>query len=104
MFTTSIPETINNSKVVRIKDYLLRKGKDMVKGEEKEIALPASNVLQFFLEGGSKISVRPSGTEPKIKYYFSVKEKLSSKEECDKVNALLDKKIEHIINDLGLGS
>ncbi len=103
-FRNDPPETINNSTVVRIKDYLLRKDKDLIKGEEKEITLPASNVLQFFLKDGSKISVRPSGTEPKIKFYFSVKEELASKEEFDKVNALLDKKIENIINDLGLES
>jgi len=47
----------------------------MITGNEKVIDLPKSNVLQFFLEDGSRISVRPSGTEPKIKYYFGVKEK-----------------------------
>jgi phosphoglucomutase len=91
------PAEINNSKVIMIKDYLLLIEKDMITGNEKVIDLPKSNVLQFFLEDGSRISVRPSGTEPKIKYYFGVKEKLGVKEEYDTTDAILTKKINDII-------
>jgi phosphoglucomutase len=91
------PAEINNSKVIMIKDYLLLIEKDMITGKEKVIDLPKSNVLQFFLEDGSRISVRPSGTEPKIKYYFGVKEKLGVNEEYDTTDAILIKKINDII-------
>jgi phosphoglucomutase len=67
------PEEINGQKVVVIKDYLVSKEYDVVNGEEKTIDLPESNVLQFLLEDDSLVTVRPSGTEPKIKFYFSVR-------------------------------
>ena len=56
--------------------------------------------MQFLTEDGSLISARPSGTEPKIKFYFSVNQKLSSKEDFDKVSAALDKKIEDLANEI----
>jgi phosphoglucomutase len=59
-------------------------------------------VLQFILADGSKISARPSGTEPKIKFYFSVQQKLSSAAEFDQVQAQLNKQIDAIIADMGL--
>jgi phosphoglucomutase len=96
------PANINNSKVVEIRDYLALREKDLVTGKEKVIDLPKSNVLQFFLEDGSRISVRPSGTEPKIKYYFSVKENLDGKEEYDHKDVILTKKIRDIINSMKL--
>jgi phosphoglucomutase len=61
-------------------------------------------VLQFILNDGSKITIRPSGTEPKIKFYFGVHKELKSKEDFDKVNKLLDEKIESIIKSLGIKS
>jgi len=64
--------------------------------------LPVSNVLQFILEDGSKISARPSGTEPKIKFYFSVNEKLNSRTSFDIVNNLLQERIDAIIADMKL--
>nr|WP_281201046.1 phospho-sugar mutase [Orenia metallireducens] len=67
------PEEINGQKVVVIKDYLVSKEYDVVNGEEKTIDLPESNVLQFLLEDDSLVTVRPSGTEPKVKFYFSVR-------------------------------
>lgn len=91
-YRNSPPQYINNSKVVKIIDYL----------KEKETGLPRSNVLQFFTDDGSKISVRPSGTEPKIKFYFQVKEKFTDKQDYEKINKQLDEKIEMIIKDMKL--
>ncbi|MCR5454619.1 MAG: phospho-sugar mutase [Bacteroidales bacterium] len=68
------PMVINGANVVMIKDYLTQKASNCEDGTETPINLPKSNVLQFFLEDGTKISIRPSGTEPKIKFYFGVKE------------------------------
>jgi phosphoglucomutase len=96
------PESINNSKVIQIRDYLSLRVKDLVTGKETNIDLPKSNVLQFILEDGSRISVRPSGTEPKIKYYFSVKEKLSGKDDFDLIDDILTKKISDIIASMKL--
>lgn len=96
------PKTINGSAVVKLLDYELRKGSNPQTGEEWAIDLPKSNVLQFILEDGSSISARPSGTEPKIKFYFSVNTKLASAAEFDKVNAALDEKIKAVIADMKL--
>lgn len=96
------PKAINASDVVQLLDYELQKGKDLKKGKEWTISLPKSNVLQFILANGSKISARPSGTEPKIKFYFSVNAELNSANEFDKVNKELDEKIKAIIADLKL--
>jgi phosphoglucomutase len=98
------PTTINGSPVVQLLDYELRKGKNLQSGEEWAITLPVSNVLQFILADGSKISARPSGTEPKIKFYFSVNTTISSAAEFDSIQVKgdLDKKIQGIISDLGL--
>ncbi|MCK4678085.1 MAG: phospho-sugar mutase, partial [Bacteroidales bacterium] len=93
---------INNSPVIRIKDFLLQKEKNLKEESEKPIELPKSNVIQFYLEDGSKITVRPSGTEPKIKFYFSVKGELKRKEDFENKNALLDHQIIKIIESLGL--
>jgi len=95
------PKSINGSDLVMIKDYLVSKEIDLINESEKEIKLPKSNVLQFFLKDGSKISVRPSGTEPKIKFYFSVKENLPDKSMFEEINALLEKRLDDIIDDLG---
>jgi phosphoglucomutase len=70
--------------------------------ESEPITLPKSNVLQFILEDGSKISARPSGTEPKIKFYFSVNTMLSSTEQYEEEEKALTERIEAIIKDLGL--
>lgn len=96
------PKTINGSPVVELLDYELKKGKNLQTGKEWEIKLPKSNVLQFILEDGSKISARPSGTEPKIKFYFSVNTNLPAAADYDKVNAELDKRIQGIISDMKL--
>ena len=101
-FRSHPPKKLAGSDVVQLLDYELKKGKNLKTGEEWEIKLPKSNVLQFVLAEGSKISARPSGTEPKIKFYFSVDTKLKSAEEFDKMNTVLDEKIKAIINDMRL--
>ena len=96
------PAAINGSKVVCIKDYKLRVSRDIATGREEPIDLPASNVLQFFTADGNKVTVRPSGTEPKIKFYFGVKGELANKEAFDATNAALDGKIEAIKQSMQL--
>jgi phosphoglucomutase len=96
------PKSINGTDVVQLLDYELQKGSNPQTGEEWAIALPKSNVLQFILADGSSISARPSGTEPKIKFYFSVNTKLDSAAEFEKMNAQLDEKIKAIIADMKL--
>lgn len=96
------PKTINGSPVVQLLDYELRKGKNPQTSEEWTIDLPKSNVLQFVLQDGSLISARPSGTEPKIKFYFSTMEPLNNAADFDKVNRKLDEKLKAIIADMKL--
>ena len=96
------PKEIDGEKVVCIKDYKLHESTDLTTGKKERIDLPASNVLQFFTDKGNKVTVRPSGTEPKIKFYFGVKGTLESKEDFDKVNAALDGKIEEIKHSMNL--
>ena len=96
------PKTINGAPVAQLLDYELRKGKNLITGEEWEIKLPKSNVLQFLLADGTKISARPSGTEPKIKFYFSVNTRLFNAADFDKVSAELDTRIKNIISDMKL--
>lgn len=96
------PKKINGSAVVQLLDYETRRGRNLQSGEEWDIKLPKSNVLQFILADGSKISARPSGTEPKIKFYFSVHAELSRPEDFEKVEAELNGRIKGIISDMGL--
>ncbi|GAB5522182.1 MAG: phospho-sugar mutase [Roseivirga sp.] len=96
------PATIAGSKVVKSIDYLTSVEKDLVTGAEKPVNLDKSNVLQFFLEDGTKISARPSGTEPKIKFYISVNTPLASKAAFNETKAELEQKIEAIKTDLKL--
>lgn len=96
------PTSINDSRVIRIKDYLTRTEQDILNGTSSTIDLPKSNVLQFFLEDGSVISVRPSGTEPKIKFYFGVREHLDRIEDFERTEALLNGKIEGIVASMHL--
>ena len=90
------PQEINGSKVVCIKDYLLHEVTDCVTRKKETITLPTSDVLQFFMEDGTKVSVRPSGTEPKIKYYFAVRGKLVDIEDIDRLDKALVEQIERI--------
>jgi phosphoglucomutase len=96
------PATIDGVAVKELLDYELQTGKNLADGSSWKIELPKSNVLQFVLEDGSKISARPSGTEPKIKFYFSVNTKLNSAAEFDEKDKQLDDKINRIIAEMGL--
>ena len=101
-FRNHPPKTLAGSKVVKLLDYELRKETDFLTNTSKPIALPKSDVLQFLTADGSLISARPSGTEPKIKFYFSVNDKLASKNDFEMVGNKLDAKIELILQDLGV--
>ncbi len=94
------PKKLGSSAVVTIKDYQLREETDLKSGAKKPIDLPVSNVLQFITEDGSKVSVRPSGTEPKIKFYFGVREPLAEGADIDKADKAANAKIEAIKRDL----
>ena len=96
------PATINGSKVEILLDYELQAGKNLLTGESWKINLPKSNVLQFITQDGSKISARPSGTEPKIKFYFSVHTTLTDAAAFDATYAILQDKIKGIIADMQL--
>jgi phosphoglucomutase len=99
-FRTNPPTEITGKRVARVLDYKSLKEKNLATGEETTLDFPKSDVLQFYLDDGSKVSVRPSGTEPKIKFYISVNAKLNSSKEFEKVNSELDqqtKNIEHYL-------
>ena len=101
-FRATPPQTIVGSKVVKINDFLLLEQTDVLTGEKTPIQMDQSNVLQWFTEDGTIVSVRPSGTEPKIKFYFGVKAPLASVADFECVQAELDAKIEAIKQDLKL--
>ncbi|MEA2042709.1 MAG: phospho-sugar mutase [Bacteroidota bacterium] len=101
-FRENPPQQISGSRLVTIKDFLTSEKKSMVDGTTTAIDLPPSNVIQFFTEDGAKITVRPSGTEPKIKFYIGVKADLCCKENFESVNSELESKIEKITSDLNL--
>ena len=101
-YRSNPPQTINGSAVVQLLDYELSQGRNLQSGQEWKIQLPKSNVLQFILADGSKISARPSGTEPKIKFYFSVHTTLNNAKDFDAVHQSLNERIQGIINDMGL--
>ena len=98
------PQKINGLDVVQLLDYQNQTDTNLQTGESKKITLPKSNVLQFILADGSKISARPSGTEPKIKFYFSVNTKLKNVTDFDAKEKELDDKIAAIIDDMKLKS
>jgi phosphoglucomutase len=101
-FRTNTPAVLGGSKVTTLKDYEKSIETDLASNTTKKIELPASDVLQFITADGSIISARPSGTEPKIKFYCSVNEKLASKEAYYETDKQLDLKIDAIIKDLGV--
>ncbi len=93
---------IDGSKVVKVDDYNTSTSKNLVTGEVSTINLPKSNVLIYTTEDGTRMAARPSGTEPKIKFYFSVNAKLDKAGNFEKVNQQLDDKIERILSELKL--
>lgn len=95
-FRNNPPRKINEIRVSRMLDYLTLIEKDFNTNKTTPLQFPASDVIQFYLEDGTKVSVRPSGTEPKIKFYISVMSKLKSKADFDAVSRLLDEKIKSI--------
>jgi phosphoglucomutase len=96
------PSTIDGAAVAQLLDYELQTGKNLQTGEQWTIDLPKSNVLQFILADGTSISARPSGTEPKIKFYFSVNSKLEYAAEFEMVDEQLGEKISRIVAEMGL--
>lgn len=101
-FRNNPPAEIAGSKLVWIKDYELRKTRNLIENTEAPIDLPKSDVLQFVTEDGHKISVRPSGTEPKIKFYFGVKAPLVHRDNFESVDKQLDQVILEVMNSLNI--
>ena len=102
-FRTSPPVEIAGSKVVTIKDYETLKMTDVATGNVTDLVMPAtSNVLQFFTQDGTKISVRPSGTEPKIKFYIEVRGEMKTRADYDAADATANAKIEAVRAFMGV--
>ena len=102
-FRNSPVSSLAGAKVILVKDFQEQTAWNLVKNEKVAMDdIPKSNVLIYYTEDGSKVAIRPSGTEPKIKFYFSVKDKISSLEEYTSKADILEKKIEMIKKDLGL--
>lgn len=95
-FRQNPPKQLDGSKVVRINDYQSSISKDLISGAETQIEIPKSNVLIFYTEDGTKVCARPSGTEPKIKFYFSVKQKLDEESDFENSENQLKQKIERL--------
>ena len=101
-FRNNPPKELAGQKVARLLDYQSSVNTDLQTGSTSVIQLPKSNVLQFILDDGSKISARPSGTEPKIKFYFSVNTKLESKDKFEQAQQKAKDKIRRIIKEMNL--
>ena len=95
-------ETINGQRVVCIEDYQNTTARDLINNETFDLDIPKSNVLIYYLEDGTKICARPSGTEPKIKFYFSVNAILEEANDYEEANRFLDTKIQNIITEMKL--
>lgn len=93
---------INGQRVVMVEDYKASTARNLFTDEEEELKIPKSDVLIYYLEDGTKICARPSGTEPKIKFYFSVNEPLDDVTNFKRVEASLDTKIKNIIEEMNL--
>ncbi|MBD5200823.1 MAG: phospho-sugar mutase [Bacteroidales bacterium] len=102
-FRENPPKTLAGSEVVAIKDYSDLNCRDLKTGDVEKMNFPTtSNVLQFFTEAGDKVSVRPSGTEPKIKFYIEVREDMPSKDKYEETVEKAEKRIDQILSDLGV--
>jgi len=96
------PKEINGEKIVLIEDYQSSIAKNIQDYTETTIDIPKSNVLIFYTESGSKIAARPSGTEPKIKFYISVQSTLKELSDFNAVQKELDNKISSILKNLSI--
>jgi phosphoglucomutase len=101
-FRNNPPASLGGAKVITLKDYTLQKETNLLTGQVTDIELPKSDVLQFITEDGSIISARPSGTEPKIKFYCSVNTVLASKNAFAETEQRLEEKIGNIMEDLAV--
>ncbi len=101
-YRSNPPKTLGGSKLVTLKDYQTQEEKNLITGEITLIDLPKANVLQFVTEDGGIVSARPSGTEPKIKFYCSVNTELESADKYHETAASLDFVIDAILKDLGV--
>ena len=102
-FRANPPKTLGGSPVVTVKDYLDLNCTDLATGKVEKMDFPAtSNVLQFFTADGSKVSIRPSGTEPKIKFYIEVHDTMASTDDYERCNAAAAEKIANIKKDLDI--
>ncbi|MDE7349908.1 MAG: phospho-sugar mutase, partial [Muribaculaceae bacterium] len=102
-FRENPPKELAGSEVVMVKDYLDLNCKDLKTGEITKMDFPTtSNVLQFFTAAGDKVSIRPSGTEPKIKFYVEVREDLTDKDQYEEVVKKADAHIDQVLKDLNV--
>jgi phosphoglucomutase len=101
-FRNNPPESIAGTAVVKVEDYLKQTSLDMASKKTSILQLPKSDVLQYVLKDGSKISIRPSGTEPKIKFYISIKGELKNRDEFIEATATLNNRIQKLVKDLGI--
>ena len=102
-FRSNPPKTLGGSEVEIIKDYDSLNLTNVKTGAVEKMDMPVfSNVLQYFTADGTKVSIRPSGTEPKIKFYIEVHDKMTSAEDYDAANARADEKINAVKADLGI--
>ncbi len=95
-FRNNPPKQITGSRVIRLLDYKVLEEKNLMTGGKTKLYFPVSDVLQFYLEDGTKVSIRPSGTEPKIKFYISVNCKLRAKSDFEKADEELDSRMKAI--------
>ena len=102
-FRKNPPKMLAGSPVVLIKDYADLNSRNLISGEVSKMNFPTtSNVLQFFTEAGDKVSVRPSGTEPKIKFYVEVRHDLTDRSKYEETVMLAEEKIKRVLEDLGV--
>ncbi len=102
-FRNNPPKEMAGSKIVLYKDFQTLQQTNALTGEKSALDMPeSSNVLQYFTEDGSKVSIRPSGTEPKIKFYIEVKGDIKSRADYDNSNAAADEKIKAVMTSLGI--
>ncbi|MGB0443542.1 MAG: phospho-sugar mutase [Flavobacteriaceae bacterium] len=101
-FRSNPPKTLDGSVVTHLEDYATATRHNLQSQEKETIPLPKANVLIFISEDGTRVAARPSGTEPKIKFYVSVNTKLDSAENYRSIKEVLDQKINHILAELGI--